>query len=291
MKIIKYITEAVFIYFIFFIIKIVGLNLGRKISSYFFLKIGFLFRSKKLIKQNIINALGNISETEIESIITSMWKNYGLTFAEYIYLKKFRLNEFSNPHINISGKEILDEVLKSNKPSVFVSGHFANFELMAMELDKYNINLAAIYRPLNNFLLNPYMVFLRKKYICKNQIKKGLGGTKEIIDYMKKKHSIALMVDQRLGESDRYPFFNKPAHTTTLPAQLALRFNCNIIPIYLKRDENNFFKMEILKPIEINKTDNPENDKKIITIKINQIIEKMILRNPDQWIWTHGRWK
>ena len=291
MKIIKYIVEAVFIYFIFFIIKIVGLNLGRKISSYFFLNIGFLFRSKKLIKKNIINALGNISESKIENIIKSMWKNYGSTFAEYIYLKKFRLNKFSNPHIRVSGQEILDEVLKSNKPSVFVSGHFANFELMAMELDKYNINLAAIYRPLNNFLLNPYMVFLRKKYICKNQIKKGLSGTKEVIDYMKKKHSIALMVDQRLGESDRYPFFNKPAHTTTLPAQLALKFNCNIIPIYLKRDENNFFKMEVLKPIEINKTDNPENDKKTITIKINQVIENMILRNPEQWIWTHGRWK
>jgi len=291
MKIIKYIVEAIFIYFIFIIIKIVGLNLGRKISSYFFLNTGLLFRSKKLIKQNIINALGNISESKIENIITSMWKNYGSTFAEYVYLKKFRLNKFSNPHIHISGQEILDEILKSNKPAIFVSGHFANFELMAMELDKYNINLAAIYRPLNNFLLNPYMVFLRKKYICKNQIKKGLGGAKQVIDCIKKKHSIALMVDQRLGESDRYPFFNKPAHTTTLPAQLALRFGCNIIPIYLKRDENNFFKMEILKPIEINKTDNLENDKKTITIKINQVIENMILRNPEQWIWTHGRWK
>ncbi len=291
MKIIKYIIEAIFVYFIFFLIKIVGLNFGRKISSYFFLNIGILFRSKKLIKQNIINALGNIPESKIENIMTSMWKNYGSIFSEYIYLKKFRLNKFLNPHIHVHGREILDEVIKAKKPVVFVSGHFANFELMAMELEKYNINLAAIYRPLNNFLINPYMVFLREKYICKNQIKKGLSGTKEVIEFMKKKYSIALMVDQRLGESDRYPFFNKPAHTTTLPAQLALKFNCDIIPIYLERDENNFFRMEVLKPIEINKTDNPENDKKTITIKINQAIEKMILRNPGQWIWTHGRWK
>ena len=99
------------------------------------------------------------------------------------------------------------------------------------------------------------------------------------------------MVDQRLGESERYPFFNKPAHTTTLPAQLALKFDCNIIPVYLERNKDNFFKMEILNPIEINKTSSLENDKKNITIKINQIIEKMILRNPGQWIWTHGRWK
>ncbi len=118
-----------------------------------------------------------------------------------------------------------------------------------------------------------------------------MAGTKEVIGYMKKKYSVALMVDQRLGESERYPFFNKPAHTTTLPAQLALKFDCNIIPVYLERNKDNFFKMEILNPIEINKTSNLENDKKSITIKINQIIEKMILRNPGQWIWTHGRWK
>ncbi len=291
MKIIKYIIEAVFIYLLFFLMKLIGLNLGRKVSSYLFLNIGVLFRSKKLIKENISNALINITDEKVEDIIKSMWKNYGLIFAEYIYLKKFRLNKFSKPHISISGKEILDQVIKSGKPAVFISGHFANFELMAMELEKNNINLAAIYRPLNNFLLNPYMVFIRKKYICKNQIKKGLAGTKEVIGYMKKKYSVALMVDQRLGESERYPFFNKPAHTTTLPAQLALRFDCNIIPVYLERDKNNFFKMEILNPIQINKTDNLENDKKNITIKINQIIEKMILKNPEQWIWTHGRWK
>ena len=291
MKTIKYIIEAIFIYLLFLLMKLIGLNLGRKISSYLFLNIGGFFRSKKLIKENISNALGNVTDDKIEIVIKSMWKNYGLIFAEYIYLKKFRLNKFSKPHISISGKEILGQVINSGKPAIFISGHFANFELMAMELEKNNIDLAAIYRPLNNFLLNPYMVFIRKKYICRNQIKKGLAGTKEVIGYMKKKYSIALMVDQRLGESERYPFFNKPAHTTTLPAQLALKFDCNIIPIYLERNKDNFFKMEILNPIEINRTGNLENDKKTITIKINQVIEKMILRNPGQWIWTHGRWK
>ena len=99
------------------------------------------------------------------------------------------------------------------------------------------------------------------------------------------------MVDQRLGESERYPFFNKTAHTTTLPAQLALKFNCEIVPIYLERKKDSTFKMEINEPIKFNKTNDFESDKKNITLKINQIIEKMVLRNPGQWIWTHGRWK
>ena len=135
------------------------------------------------------------------------------------------------------------------------------------------------------------MVSIRKKFICKNQIKKGISGTKEVIDHLKNNVSIALMVDQRLGESERYPFFKKDAHTTTLPAQLALKFKCKIIPIYLERVGDDEFKMEVLDPINLKKNDQTKMDKKMITIKINQIIENMIKRNPGQWIWTHGRWK
>ena len=99
------------------------------------------------------------------------------------------------------------------------------------------------------------------------------------------------MVDQRLGESERINFFKKPAHTTTLPAQLALRFECDIVPIYLERKKDNTFELEILEPIKLNKTDNVSSDKEILTKRINEVIEKMILRNPGQWIWTHNRWK
>ena len=291
MKIIKYIFEAIFIYFLFLIIKIFGLDLSRKVVSNFFLKVGFLFKSRRIVEKNISLALGNLPTSESKKIISSMWKNYAYIFVEYLFLKKFRLNKFSKPHIELSGKAILDNLINSKKPAVFISGHFGNFELMAMELEKNKVNLGAIYRPLNNFFLNPFMVFLRKKYICKNQIKKGKKGTREVIDLMKKNYSIALMVDQRLGESDRFPFFKKPAHTTTLPAQLALKFDCEIIPIYLERNKDNTFNMEILNPIKINKTNNDEKDKKEITLKINEVIEKMILRNPHQWIWTHNRWK
>ena len=135
------------------------------------------------------------------------------------------------------------------------------------------------------------MESIRKKYICKNQIKKGFAGSKEVIKLIKKKYSIALMVDQRLGESKRYPFFGKPAHTTTLPAQLALKFDCKIIPIFLKRHKDNSFEMEIQNPIDFEKTNDFEIDKKKITVRINQVIEEMIRVNPGQWIWTHGRWK
>ena len=249
-----------------------------------------MFRSKNLIHSNIKKAIPNSNYEELNKITKLMWNNYGRIFAEYMFIKEFRLGKLKSK-IKIEGQEILDDIKKNNKQVVFISGHFSNFELMAMHLENSGIKLSAIYRPLNNIFLNKIMERIRKKYICKNQIKKGIGGTKELIDLIKKKNSIALMVDQRLGESKRYPFFGKPAHTTTLPAQLALKFNCKIIPIFLKRDKNNFFLMEILNPINFEKTADFEKDKENITIKINQIIEKMIKRNPGQWIWTHGRWK
>ncbi len=291
MKIIKYFFEALVIYILFFLFRVFGLKLSRKFSSFLLVKIGFIFRKKKIIRNNILKVFKEYSDLEIDNLINKMWSNYGLIFAEYIFLDKFRFNKFKQDHIEILGKEIVENIKKKGKPVIFISAHLSNFELMAMELEKKGLHLAAIYRPLNNFFLNPFMVYLRKKYICKKQIKKGLIGTRETINYLKNNNSIALMVDQRVGESERYPFFNIPAHTTTIPAQLAVKYDLEIIPIFLERKEDNFFKMEIQKPIKCHKTKNPDENKRNITIEINKTIEKMILRNPSQWIWTHSRWK
>ena len=276
---------------LFFIFRILGMSLCRKFSSFLLVRFGFLFRKKEIIKNNILKVFEQYSDTEIDKLIKKMWSNYGLTFAEYVFLDKFRFNKLPKSHIEISGEEILVKVKKVGKPVIFISAHLANFEIMAMELEKKNINLAAIYRPLNNFFLNPFMVYLRKKYLCKKQVKKGLIGTRETINYIKNNNSIALMVDQRVGESERYPFFGVPAHTTTIPAQLALKYDLEIIPIFLERKGEDFFKMEIQQPINYEKTLNSDEDKKNITIEINRIIEQMILKNPTQWIWTHSRWK
>ena len=129
------------------------------------------------------------------------------------------------------------------------------------------------------------------KYICPTQIPKGRTGMREIIGRVKDGCSIALMVDQRVGEGLRIPFFNKPAHTTTIPAQLALKYNCRLVPIFLERKEGINFEMTVHEPYKIQKTENADQDIKSITLKINQIIEKMIIKNPTQWLWSHNRWK
>ena len=291
MKVIKYFFEFISIISLFCIFKIIGLRNASNMGSLLGKFIGPLFRSKDVTKQNIKNAFVAIDIKKETEIINNMWSNIGRTFAEYIFLKDFRLNKTNFDHIKIKGTNYLEEIKKNNETVVFFSAHLANFELMAMELDKFGIKCAAIYRPLNNFLLNPLMEYLRMKYICPTQIPKGRMGMREIIGRVKDGYSIALMVDQRVSEGPRVLFFNKPAHTTTIPAQLALKYNCKLVPIFLERIEGINFEMTIHEPYKIEKTGNDQEDTKSITLKINNIIEKMIIKNPTQWIWSHNRWK
>jgi len=291
MKIIKYFFEFIIIVSLFCIFKIIGLKNASNFGSILGKVIGPFFRSKNIIKQNIKIGLGNLDAKKEKEIINGMWSNIGRTFAEYIFLKNFKLNKTGFSHIKIIGTEYLDEIKKSDKPVVFFSGHFANFELMAMELNKFGIKLATIYRPLNNFFLNPLMEYLRIKYICSVQIPKGISGSREIIKKIKDGYSIALMVDQRVSEGPRISFFNKEAHTTTIPTQIALKYNCKLVPIYIERKNGINFEMIIHKPFEIKKTGTHKEDIKNNSLTINENIEKMIIKNPTQWIWTHNRWK
>ena len=283
-KTINYFIQSILIYLFFLTGRILGLNLSRKIFSSLFSTIGPIFKSKLIIEKNLEIFKKNISEIEKSKIIKNMWKNYGMTFIEYIFLDYFKKNNF---HVTINGEDNLKDSMNYNRPVIFVSGHFANFELMSMEITKKKINLATIYRPLNNFFLNPFMEYLRKKYICENQIKKGINGVREAIGYIKKKYCIALMIDQRVSEGETINFFGRPSLTTTLPAQLALKYDLGIIPVFIERYENNKFRIEFQSEIK------PSNfkNKKELTSKLNEILEKMIVNNPNQWIWTHNRWK
>ena len=291
MKIIKYFFEFISIISLFCIFKIIGLKNASNLGSIIVRSIGPLFRSKNIIKKNIKTALGEMDEKKETLIINSMWSNIGRTFAEYVFLKDLKFNRTNFDHMKINGTYHLDEIKKNNEPVIFYSGHFANFELMAMELEKFGIKFAGIYRPLNNFFLNPLMEYIRMKYICPNQIPKGRMGMREIIAKVKDGYSIALMVDQRVSEGPRTLFFNKLAHTTTIPAQLALKYNCKLVPISIERKEGTNFEIDIHPPYKVEKTGNDEEDTKNITLKINQVIEKMIIKNPTQWIWSHNRWK
>ena len=286
MKKIKYFFEFIVISFLFCIYKILGLKTSSFISGKLLEFFGPFFRSKEIIKSNIQRAIPKINLQQIDNITKNMWNNYGRTLSEYMFLENFRNNKLKS-NINIEGNEILEQIKNEKNPVIFISGHFSNFELMAMCIEKSGINLAAIYRPLNNIFLNVVMEKIRKKYICREQIKKGTSGIRELLKLYKKGYSIALMIDQRVTEGIKSKFFNEEAFTTTIPAQFIKKFNCKVVPIYIERFNDINFNIKIEKPIEFSKDSSTEK----ITRDLNIWLEETILKNPDKWIWSHNRWK
>jgi KDO2-lipid IV(A) lauroyltransferase len=286
MKIIKYFFQFIFIIIFFSLFKLLGLRISSAIGGKIFEIIGPLFRSTNLIHSNIKKAFPDINLKDLNNITKLMWNNYGRVFAEYMFIKDFRTDR-SSSKIKIEGQEILDKIKREGKPVVFISGHFSNFELMAMHIEKSGIKLSAIYRPLNNIFLNKIMERIRKKYICKNQIKKGIGGMKKLINLKKDNYSTALMIDQRVSQGIVSNFFNHKALTTTVPAQLVKKYRIPVVPIFIERINDINFRIVIKNPVNFNN----ELSIKDITEQLNRILEQMILFKPEEWIWSHNRWK
>jgi len=283
MKNFKYFLQFIIILFLFFIFKLIGLKYSTRLSGNIFKIIGPIFRSNKISYYNLELAFPNLNLIEKKNLLKKMWYNYGCIFAEYIFIKELKKTK----NIIVENQNILENIKKNSERVIFISGHFNNFELMAMHITNSGIDLAAIYRPLNNFFLNPLMEKIRKKYICKKQIKKGLSGTKDLLKLFKNGTSIALMIDQRVSQGIKCEFFGKKAYTTTIPAQFVNKYNSRIVPIYIERFKDNNFKLTVCEPIKFKENENLEK----ITLELNKILENMIQKNPDQWIWTHNRWK
>lgn len=289
MKLFKYFFEFIVVIFFFIIFKIIGIKNSSNFGCLIFKRIGPLIRNSKKIKKNIEIVFPKISKSEEKKIIDQMWCNYGRVFAEYMHLKKFRENKLNYIKANL---EKFNRLKEKKRPILFFSGHFANFELLAMEIEKNGFELYALYRPLNNIFLNPIMEKLRTNYICKNQIPKsipgkGKDGTRQLVRKIGQRRNIALMVDQKVTEGIQVDLFNRKAFTLNIPAQLALKHDYLLVPIEIKRENKIYFSINIKDPLVIDEND----DQYSVTRKINMELEKMILNNPYQWIWTHDRWR
>jgi len=289
MKIFKYFIQFTIVLSLCITFRIIGPRNASFMGSCLAKILGPLFRSKKIIEKNLNICFKKIDQKEIKKISLGMWDNIGRTFSEYVFLKNFQKNH--NNLIKLNGKEYLDEIKNSNKPVVFISGHLSNFELLGTKLNRYGIRFCAIYRPLNNIFLNPIMEYLRLKYVCPIMIKKGRSNIRELLNKIKSGYSVIIIADQRTSEGKKIEFFNCPALTTTIPAQISLKYNCKIVPLRMERLSYNNFEMTIYKPFEYKKSDNYEKDTYNLTLQVNKQLEKMILKRPEQWLWSHNRWK
>jgi len=179
MKIFKYFLQFIIVLSLFMTFKIIGPRNASFMGSSLAKIFGPLLRSKRIIEKNLKICFKNVDQKKIKKISFGMWNNIGRTFSEYVFLNNFQKNH--NHLIKLNGTKYLDEIKNNNKPVVFVSGHFSNFELLGTKLNRYGIKFCAIYRPLNNIFLNPIMEYLRLKYVCPIMIKKGRSNIRRTI--------------------------------------------------------------------------------------------------------------
>ena len=285
MKLVKYLFEYILIIILFILFKILGYRIASDFGCFLGKTFGPFFKSKEVIKDNLTKFDDTLTPEKLNNISEEMWGNYGRILSEYPYISSFRKGDLDK-YIKIENIEILEEI-KKGPPVIFISAHFSNFELMAMVIEKAGINLSAIYRPLNNKLVNSIMEPIRKKYICKNQIKKGINGVRESLKFFKQGTSIAIMIDQRVSEGEKINFFDYPAFTTTIPAQFVKKFKCKVQPVHIERYNKINFKITFDEQIIFEGNE----DSASISLKLNQWLENKIKKNPSQWIWTHDRWR
>ncbi len=285
MKSIRYILEYILIVILFSLSKLLGYRIASGLGYLIGKTFGPFFRSKKIIIDNLSKFDKSLTPEKIKNISQEMWGNYGRILSEYPFISKFRRGDLDK-YITIENSQKLEEI-KNGEPVIFISAHFSNFELMAMIIERAGVNLCAIYRPLNNKMVNSIMEPLRKKFICKRQIKKGISGVRDSLKFFKQGYSIAMMIDQRVSEGEKINFFNYPALTSTIPAQFVKKFKCKIQPVHIERYDEVFFRVTFDEKI----TFKPNADENSISLELNKWLEKKIRKNPAQWIWSHDRWK
>lgn len=240
-------------------------------------------------KRNLKRAFPQKGEAEIAAILKGMWDNLGRTFAEYPHFRAF--SGYPNARIALEGLGVAEAAKAAGKGVIALSGHCANWELMALTAHQCGMHGAEIYRPINNPLVNAWIVRQRSRYAYPLQISKlGGQGARDMLRTLKSGGTIAMLTDQKHREGVAIPFFGRDAMTVTGPAVLSLRTGAALVPVTMVRTTGARFAMEFHAPLQIARTGEKEADIRAVLTAISQALEEAIRAHPEQWLWAHNRW-
>ena len=285
-KTIRYFLEAILGFIFLLFTKILGLRLSRNIMSLILSLVGPRLKITKRAKDNLKIAFPDMSNSEKKIIISNMWKNIGMVLTEFFHLT--RIAKEKKLRIEVVGGDIAKKY--EGVGAIFVSGHFANWEIIPLILKDYRREVAGIYRHSNNFFVNKWVVKQRINNTTPNQIKKGSSGARQMLSLLKRNGTIAMLVDQKLSSGVAANFFGTKSMTSDGAATLSLRYGYPVIPMNVERKEGSNFRITFYEEIKINKTDNNQENIKVFTTEINKFLENCIKNKPEDWFWVHNRW-
>ncbi|HEY3777513.1 MAG TPA: lysophospholipid acyltransferase family protein [Rhizomicrobium sp.] len=240
-------------------------------------------------RENLVAAYPGMPGAERETIIRAMWDNLGRNIAEYAHLDKMSIHG-TCPRIALAGLENYQRAAATGKGIIFVSAHFANWEVMPIAATQHGVEGGAVYRPVNNPFVDRWLVRQRQANGPKEQIAKGAQGTRRIFTLLRGGKAIFILVDQKTNEGVAVPFFGRDAMTTPAPAALALKLGAVLVPISNERLARARFRMTAHPPIDFVPSGDHARDVLALTGRINEAIEGCVRYQPSQWLWIHRRW-
>jgi KDO2-lipid IV(A) lauroyltransferase len=249
--------------------------------------LGPLTPTDRLVRQNLKLAFPDLSPAEVDRLVKAQWENTGRVFAEFPIMD--RLTPASGRVTVING-ERLDAIRESGKPVVFMSGHFANWEVMPATIVHFAVPCQMTYRAANNPWVDDRIKQSRARYGVKLFAPKGRDGARELLEGLARGESVALMNDQKFNKGVAAPFMGHPAHTAPGPSQLALRFGAVLQPMTVRRLKGARFEVVVCPPIELENTGDRARDIEAGVAKVNAFIEARVREHPDDWFWVHKRW-
>ena len=283
---IRYFIEFFIFKIILLILSLFSKRLSSKIIRNLLLFFGKLSKYHIIAINNCRIVFPNLNDYAIIKIINESWKNLGNNLFELTYLSKL-INQRNL--IVFEGLEVLEKIKKEAAPVIFFSIHSGNWEICAPILDQKGFNIGAIYRHINNKFFDKYIYKKRNESLnSKNSFytPKGKISAKEILNGVKNNKNILLLVDQKDSSGVVIDFFGKKVKTQIGFLKIARKYNLKLIPLINIRLPNNKFKITFEKPLEHNNNLISDEEK---MLEINNIIEKWIKENPENWFWQHKR--
>ena len=282
----KYFIEFIFVRLLFLIVYIFPINITSKLGAILFRLFGRLSKSHITAIQNCRHVFPKLTNKEVKKIVFKSWENLGQTIFELGILKKI-FNK-SN-YIQTEGLHNVKEIIQNKTPTIFFSIHHSNWEICVPLLDRLGINVGAIYRHINNHYIDSFILKQRAESLQTNisfYTPKGKQSAKDILEAVKNKNSVFLLVDQKDSAGEDVILFNKTIKTQTGFLKIARKYDMPLVPMENKRLKNGKFKITFHNPIFYNDSHTSDAD---MMHKIHNIIEKWILSNPTQWFWQHNR--
>jgi len=278
--------EALGFQALFGFLRLLGVERASGLGGWLLRTLGPLTGTQKTVMRNLRIAFPDMPAAEREALALAQWDQTGRTFAELAVMDHLTPE---GGRVEVVGMARLHALRDSGKPAVLISGHLANFEVMAAVIMASGVPCQVTYRAANNPYVDALIRQSRERYGIRLFAPKG-DGTRELMAGMKRGDSIALLVDQKYNQGPEVEFFGQPVNASPGAARLALKFDTVMLPLSVVRLPGVRFRVTAHEPIVVSQSEDKAADTLAGIQAANRFVEDRVREHPVDWFWVHKRW-